>query len=57
MIKDKINYFLLTLEISVSTMRHWLDISVTIVTILSSPARTNVGPKTIAKLRASILFV
>ena len=38
-------------------IRHWWLISVTIESILSSAGLTNVGPKTIAKFRTSILFV
>jgi hypothetical protein len=47
----------LTWEISDSTIRHWCDMSVTKVTILLSAVRTKVGPNTMARLRASILFV
>lgn len=49
----------LTLFNRLSTILHWCDISVTIVTILSLEplARTNVGPKTIARFLASILLI
>lgn len=44
----------LTWRMRISTMRHWSDMSLTIVSMLSSSGRTSVGPNTIARLRASI---
>jgi len=38
----------------ISVMRHWSDMSLTIVIMLSSSGRINVGPNTMAKLRGSI---
>jgi len=58
--KHRFNYKMkFTLFNRLSTILHWCDMSVTIVTILSLEplARTSVGPKTIAKFLASILLI
>ena len=46
--------WILTCMMILSTIRHWSDISFTMVTILSSVVLTKVGPKTMARFRASI---